>query len=282
MSRPRSRPPDHRGPPPGRGGGRARRRDAHARRRTRANYVEARKEQFGQVDEVHSVEDRDADGVPVRVYRPVDTTEPSRALVYFHGGGFVVGSVETHDGIARALAKRRRHRRRLGRLPPRARAPVPGGARRLLDGGAAGCSRTPRSSGIDADRIGVGGDSVGGDLATIVARKGRDARHAVRGPAPDLPGDDEPPGHASRTRSTRRATGSRATRWPGTGSSTSATSTAARDPDISPARAPGPPPAAAGDRGHGRGRHPPRRGRGLRAAARSSPASTPRATATTA
>ena len=99
----------------------------------RANFVKVAKEQFGPVDEVFSVEDRDADGVPVRIYRPVETSEPSRALVYFHGGGCVIGSIETHDGITRALAKRARVRRHLGRLPARARAPVPGGARRLLD-----------------------------------------------------------------------------------------------------------------------------------------------------
>src|SRR5262249_39479070 len=59
----------------------------------------------GPVDEVASVEDLDADGVRVRVYRPVGA-ESSPALVYFHGGGWVIGSVDTHDGITRALARR--------------------------------------------------------------------------------------------------------------------------------------------------------------------------------
>jgi len=140
----------------------------------RANYEKVCKEQFGPVDEVHSVEDMDADGVPVRVYRPTDTTEPQRALVYFHGGGFVVGSLDTHDGIARALA------RRADcivvavdyRLAPEHHYPA------ALDDCWAATKWVIANAEklvIDPDRIGVGGDSVGGNLATIVARKGRDA-----------------------------------------------------------------------------------------------------------
>jgi acetyl esterase len=51
---------------------------------------------------VASVADRDADGVPVRVYR---TSEGAAgAIVYLHGGAFFLGSLETHDHVARALA----------------------------------------------------------------------------------------------------------------------------------------------------------------------------------
>src|SRR5215831_16876202 len=43
--------------------------------------------------------------LPVRIYSPLAAVaEPSPGLVYFHGGGLVAGTVETHDGIARALA----------------------------------------------------------------------------------------------------------------------------------------------------------------------------------
>jgi acetyl esterase len=73
----------------------------------RANFAASIEPLFGPVDAVSSVEDRETDdGVPVRIYRPDDSTEPSPALVFFHGGGWVVGSIETHDGIARALANR--------------------------------------------------------------------------------------------------------------------------------------------------------------------------------
>ncbi len=139
----------------------------------RANYAKLAKEQFGPVDEVHAVEDRAADGVPVRIYRPVEQSEPMRALVYFHGGGYVVGSIETHDGTARALAKRTPcivvsvdYR-----LAPEHRYPA------ALDDcwtAASWVLKNAAELGIDVDRVGVGGDSVGGTLATIVARRGRD------------------------------------------------------------------------------------------------------------
>jgi acetyl esterase len=51
---------------------------------------------------VHSVEDCPLDGVPVRIYRPTPAaTHP--VLVYFHGGAFFLGSLNTHDHIAREL-----------------------------------------------------------------------------------------------------------------------------------------------------------------------------------
>jgi acetyl esterase len=139
----------------------------------RANFVKTAAAQFGKVDEVHSVEDRDADGIPIRIYRGVETDEPSIALVYFHGGGWVVGSIDTHDGVTRALAKR------VPcvvvsvdyRLAPEHPFPA------ALDDAWKAASWVYANAaelGIDQERIGVGGDSVGATLATIVGRKGRD------------------------------------------------------------------------------------------------------------
>ena len=50
-----------------------------------------------------SVEDSSLAGVPVRMYS--DTDSPRGVLVYFHGGAFFSGSLDTHDHVARALAK---------------------------------------------------------------------------------------------------------------------------------------------------------------------------------
>lgn len=50
---------------------------------------------------VDRVEDVDAGGVPSRLYTPAGATD---ALLYVHGGGFVMGDLVTHDGIARRLA----------------------------------------------------------------------------------------------------------------------------------------------------------------------------------
>jgi acetyl esterase len=139
----------------------------------RRAYEETCKAQFGPVEEVHSVEDHDADGVPVRIYRPAESSEPARALLYFHGGGWVVGSIDTHDGVARALAKRTPcivisvdYR-----LAPE--HPFPAA---LEDSwrAASWVMKNAAELGIDAEKVGVGGDSVGGCVAAIVARRGRD------------------------------------------------------------------------------------------------------------
>jgi acetyl esterase len=53
---------------------------------------------------LHAVEDRTVAEVPVRIYTPVEAG-PSGLLVYFHGGAFFLGSLETHDSVARSLAK---------------------------------------------------------------------------------------------------------------------------------------------------------------------------------
>jgi len=145
---------------------------------SREAYVRVSKEQFGPVDEVHSVEEIDAGGVRARVYRPVETDEPSPALVYFHGGGWVIGDLDTHDGIARAFAKRTPcvvvsvdYRR-----APEHRFPAP-----LEDAWAATAwvSEHAEQLKLDPMRIGVGGDSAGGTLAAVVARRARDYGIAI-------------------------------------------------------------------------------------------------------
>jgi acetyl esterase len=141
----------------------------------RANFAASIEPLFGPVDAVASIEDRETDdGVPVRIYRPDDSGSSSAALVFFHGGGWVVGSIETHDGITRALANRS------GcivvsvdyRVAPEHRFPVAiddaWSATRWVLANAA-------ELGIDPGRVAVGGDSSGGNLAAVVARRARDA-----------------------------------------------------------------------------------------------------------
>jgi acetyl esterase len=96
-------------------------------------------------------------------------------LLYLHGGGFVIGSVETHDSLCRQLALRSR-----GavlsldyRLAPEHRFPAAHDdtwavLRWLHAEGAA-------SFGLDARRLAVGGDSAGGTLAAAAAIEARDA-----------------------------------------------------------------------------------------------------------
>jgi acetyl esterase len=147
----------------------------------RASY-----EKSAPILEVHSapmfsVEDlavptRDGATIRARLYQPSEPSwaEPAPALVYYHGGGFTVGSVDTHDALCRMFA-------RDGqcvvlsvdyRLAPEYKFPTAVNdafdALHWLQANAA-------LYGVDAGRIAVGGDSAGGTLATVCAVLARDA-----------------------------------------------------------------------------------------------------------
>ncbi|WP_316932286.1 alpha/beta hydrolase [Nocardioides marmotae] len=121
---------------------------------------------------VGSVRDLDAGGLLARLYTPsaargaVQT--PGPLLVFFHGGGFFFGDLETHDATCRVLAERGRVRvlavdYRLGPEHPfpAAHDDAVAAYRWVLDHAA--------ELGADRDRIAVGGDSAGGNLSAWVA-----------------------------------------------------------------------------------------------------------------
>src|ERR671917_1619106 len=66
------------------------------------SLVESRPEMHAVSD--HTVPVPGAD-IPVRVYVPTDGPGPRPVLVYFHGGGWVIGDVDTQDGTVRAVAE---------------------------------------------------------------------------------------------------------------------------------------------------------------------------------
>jgi acetyl esterase len=114
-----------------------------------------------------------------RLYAPAGLAVPSPGLVYFHGGGFVTGDLDTHDAFCRRLAGLGRLRvvSVAYRLAPE--APFPAAVDDAI-GAFRGVAAEASSFGVDAARLGVGGDSAGGNLAAVVALR---ARHGAPRPA---------------------------------------------------------------------------------------------------
>ena len=127
---------------------------------------------------VAQVEDRTipANGaeIPVRIYRPDNSREPKPVLVWYHGGGWVIGSLDGSDYGCRIMTN-------AGgfvtisvdyRLAPEAKFPTAADdcyavTKWVADNAA--------ELGVDASRMAVGGDSAGGNLAAVVAILAKDA-----------------------------------------------------------------------------------------------------------
>ncbi len=128
---------------------------------------------FGHKVDVGSVTDLPAAGdVPVRIYRPVGDA-PHPALVYFHGGGWVLGDLDTHDQLCRRFAREAScvvvsvdYRRSPEHRYPDALADCLAATNFVVE--------NADQLGVAPDRVAVGGDSAGGSLALGVARLARD------------------------------------------------------------------------------------------------------------
>ena len=130
-----------------------------------------------EVDEVRALAARGPAGpIPLRLYRGLGTGAgaPLPVLVFFHGGGWTIGDLDTHDIVCRTLANKARCAVVAVdyRLGPEHKFPAAvedciAATRWVAGQGAA--------LGIDAERLAVGGDSAGGNLATVVAIALRDA-----------------------------------------------------------------------------------------------------------
>lgn len=129
-------------------------------------------------ESVGSVVNRQIPGVagdiPVRIYRP-DTAGPLSLMVYYHGGGFVIGDLDSHDNLCRAFCNA------LPavvvsvdyRLAPEHLFPAA-----VEDAYAAVCWAADHAGelGADARRLIVAGDSAGGNLAAVVCQQARDEK----------------------------------------------------------------------------------------------------------
>ncbi len=118
--------------------------------------------------------------IPARSYRPAGAGESERLplVVYFHGGGWLMGSVDSHDGICRSLANASGavvisvgYRR-----APEARFPAAPEDALLATRWA---HRNAEVLGADASRVAVAGDSAGGNLAAVVCQDLRDAGEPI-------------------------------------------------------------------------------------------------------
>lgn len=146
----------------------------------RAFYRDRRAATQPEAPQVAQVRDLKAEGphgaIPVRLYRPLGVAADAAlpVLVYFHGGGWVIGDLDTHDVLCRSLANG------AGcavasidyRMGPEHRFPA------AVDDVLAATRwvrREAASLGLDAGRLAVGGDSAGGNLAAVTAIAARDA-----------------------------------------------------------------------------------------------------------
>jgi acetyl esterase len=111
--------------------------------------------------------------IRARSYAPIAVAGPLPALIYFHGGGFVAGSLESHDGLCRLFASEGGFKVIAVdyRLAPEHRYPA------AMDDAWAATQWIEENAaqlGVDAGRVAVGGDSAGGMLAAIVTQLARE------------------------------------------------------------------------------------------------------------
>jgi len=146
-------------------------REAHASYESLAEVLDLPRAPLARVENLELPAD-DGSLLKARLYAPSHERLP--VLMYLHGGGFVVGSLETHDSLCRQLALRS------GgavlaldyRLAPARRFPT------AVDDAWAGLrwlAGQAHGLGLDASRLAVGGDSAGATLATVCALMARDA-----------------------------------------------------------------------------------------------------------
>lgn len=145
----------------------------------RAQYMHGRAGFLATEEATASVADGSIPGaagaIPVRIYRPLGSHADDilPALVFFHGGGWVFGNLDSHDRLCRALANAARccvvavdYR-----LAPEHRFPA------AVDDAIAAIAHVVRHAGalgVDAQRIAAAGDSAGGNLVAVAALHFRD------------------------------------------------------------------------------------------------------------
>jgi len=151
--------------------------DTYPPLQARILYDQASELVKGELTEVHAIEKISIPGpeleIPTLLYRPNAESELP-ILVYFHGGGYVIGSLASHDCVCRAICKEAQcivisvdYR-----LAPEHKYPAA-----IDDAWAATqwVAANAKSVGGDENRIAIGGDSAGGNLAAVVCLRAKTA-----------------------------------------------------------------------------------------------------------
>lgn len=116
----------------------------------------------------------DGENIRMRLYVPEGNA--NSLIVYYHGGGFVFGDIELYENVCRKIANRSRSKVLSVeyRLAPEHKFPAA-----VNDAFAAYRWARDNASrlGVDGERIAVGGDSAGGNLATVVTLKSKDEKY---------------------------------------------------------------------------------------------------------
>ncbi len=131
---------------------------------------------LGPGPELFRVEDRNItdNKIPVRIYTPVDQATPLPSLIYFHGGGWVIGDLDTHDRECRLLSQQANCVVIAVDYKLAPEHPFPASHQDCWDA-TQYIVRHPAEFNIDGHKIAVGGDSAGGNLSAFVALAARDA-----------------------------------------------------------------------------------------------------------
>lgn len=131
----------------------------------------------GELEPVGKTKDKTIPGpsqdIPIRIYYPMEEQSSYPALVFYHGGGWVIGNIESHDNVCRALTN-------LAncltisvdyRLAPEHKFPA------AVDDSYAAVQYVydhAEEFQVDRSRIAVGGDSAGGNLAAVISNLAKD------------------------------------------------------------------------------------------------------------
>ncbi len=154
----------------------------------------------GQASPMAEIRDLKAPGpagdIPLRLYRPEGVADQSPALIYLHGGGWVIGDLDSHDKVCRAIAAHTPCRVAAVdyRLAPE--HPFPAGFSDVI-AAVKWIADNSSSLGIDRNHLAIGGDSAGGNMTAAVCLSARENGPSLRAQVLIYPSTDNTPGMRS-------------------------------------------------------------------------------------